>query len=122
MKEKNKTQRNIAQAAYFLLKHEYYGSKCKAVSALRKRKDTRQCDPVFLADSLSNAIAIVHRLDDLASSVLKQYSTSFHSQLTEEEFKAGEKSLRQSLLSEFPDSKIEVNYLMAMLWHMSHAR
>ena len=120
--KQEKIQRNIAQAAYFLLKHGYYGSESKAVSALRRRKDTRQCDPKFLASSLANAIAVVHRLDDLAASVLKKYSKSYHPQLTEDEFKAGEQSLKQALLSEFPDSKTEIDYLMAMLWHMPYVR
>lgn len=122
MKKQDKIQRNIAQTAYFLLKYGYYGSESKAVSALRKRKDTRQCDRSFLASSLANAIAIVHRLDDLAASVLKKYRKSYHPQLTEDQFKAGEQSLKQALLSEFPDSETEIDYLMAMLWHMPYVR
>lgn len=89
---------------------------------MRRRKNTRQCDPAFLESSLANAIAIIHRLDDLAASVLKKYSKSYHPQLAIEEFEAGEQSLKQALFSEFPDSGTEINYLMAMIWHMPYVR
>ena len=117
-----KIHTNIAQAAYFLLKHGYYGSERKAVSALRRRKDTRQCDSEFLASSLANAISMVHRLDVLAASVLRKHSKSYHPQLTKDEFMAGRQSLKQALLREFPDSEIEIDYLMAMLWDMPYLR
>lgn len=122
MKEQDDIQQNIAQTAYLLLKYGYYGSERKAVSALRRRKCAQQYDPSFLATSLANATAIVRRLDDLAASILKKYQKSYHSQLTKDQFTAGEQCLKQALLSEFPESKAEIDYLIGMLWHMHYVK
>lgn len=115
-------KRNCAEAAYFFKTHGYYGSTAGTITALKRRKDTKDCDRAALKEALDHALAILERQEELGREVLKQNRTSFHSQLTPAQFELGTTAIRDSLTKEFPNDSETIDYFIAMNWHQPHHR
>lgn len=115
-------ERNVAETAYGLRVHGYYGSETKAVAALLKRKGMDKFDRQAATNALSIALALLDRTESLVKTVLQRANRSYHFQLTQQEFDAGTEFIRGTLAKEFPGLLHSIDYMIAMLWHMPYVR